>query len=119
MKWNATAKAVNDEGMCSWEIEADSADEAFIKGVRLAQEAEGVDHGTVEVKPLEEDRQLICMRLTEVLQLTRALWDLEELVYDDKKGAVRAYFANGGGKTANVAGDSGVAMIKDILKQIV
>lgn len=66
-----------------------------------------------------EDKKLICRALVHVLRMTRNLHNLTDLVYDEKEEKVTAYFSNGGKKTANVAADSGTAMIKDIIQQIV
>ena len=67
----------------------------------------------------DEDKQLICTMLVPVLQKTRNLWDLTDLVYDPKKELVIATFASGFTKRANVAMDSGTSMIRDIIGQIV
>lgn len=66
-----------------------------------------------------EDKQHICSALAPVLRLTRHLDDLAYLRYDPKTEKVEATFLNGSVKKANVAADSGVAMIRDIIQQIV
>ncbi|MDO4553680.1 MAG: hypothetical protein Q4B70_00875 [Lachnospiraceae bacterium] len=66
-----------------------------------------------------ENKQRICSRLLTVLQATRDLEDIIALIYFDEQEVVCAYFANGGVKRINVCADSGIAMVKDILKQIV
>ena len=53
------------------------------------------------------------------LQATRNLYDLEDLEYIPEQEAVLATFASGAIKKANVAMDSGTAMIRDIIGQIV
>ena len=80
----------------------------------------------MEAKELEhlqetptEDKQRICSALAPVLRLTRNLYDLAYLHYDPETETVKATFLNGHTKTANVALDSGTAMIRDILRQIV
>lgn len=65
-----------------------------------------------------EDKQRICSALAPVLRLTRNLYDLAYLHYDPETETVKATFLNGHTKTANVALDSGSAMILDIIKQI-
>lgn len=65
-----------------------------------------------------EDKRAICKALLPVLQMTRNLSDLVSLEYDTSREIVVATFDNGYTKRANVAMDSGTAMIKDILKQI-
>ncbi len=66
-----------------------------------------------------EDLQKVCDLLTEVLRETRNLGELKNLNYDKSTETVTATFGCGGTKKANVAGDSGTAMISDIIKQIV
>lgn len=65
-----------------------------------------------------ENKQLICDRLLECLYLTRQFYDLIDLDYIEKKELVVAHFEGGGKKEINVACDSGVAMIKDIIRGI-
>ncbi len=66
-----------------------------------------------------EDKQKICDLLVPVLQETRNLRELKKLYYDKSTETVTATFECGGIKIANVAGDSGTAMISDIIKQVV
>lgn len=66
-----------------------------------------------------EDKQRICSALAPVLRLTRRLDDLVSLHYDPKTEKVEATFLNGSVKRVNVAADSGIAMIRDIIQQIV
>ena len=66
-----------------------------------------------------EDKQKILDLLLPALQATRNLYDLEALEYEDKTESVKATFRNGYTKTANVACDSGTAMIRDVIRQIV
>lgn len=65
-----------------------------------------------------ENKQAICNRLAYALMATRSFHDLAYLEYDPKTETVKATFLNGHTKTANVALDSGSAMILDIIKQI-
>lgn len=70
---------------------------------------------------MEEDKRLICDLLLVALQKTRDLWDLEALNYerfDSDTEFVTAVFENGGKRKINVSMDSGVAMIRDIMKNI-
>lgn len=119
MKWIVKAECLVDAGRISWEVDTDSPEEAENIGYQLARKSGVADIGTIEVEPLEEDKQLICDKLLAVLQLTRGLYDLVELQYRPAQETVVAGFASGYTKTANVEMDSGVAMIRDILKQIV
>ena len=69
-----------------------------------------------------EDKQKIVKALLPVLRMTDNLWDLLDLEYN-KIGpgfeTVTATFENGYKKTANVSLDSGTAMIRDIIAEIV
>jgi hypothetical protein len=65
-----------------------------------------------------ENKQLICDRLLETLKLTRQLYDLIDLDYIEEKELVVAHFEGGGKKEINVAMDSGIAMIRDIIRAI-
>ena len=68
-----------------------------------------------------EDKQRICDLLLPALQATRDLYDLQKLEYsriDEWEEIVTATFATGYEKRANVSMDSGVAMIRDICRQI-
>lgn len=65
-----------------------------------------------------ENKQLICDRLLETLKLTRQLYDLIDLDYIEEKELVVAHFEGGGKKEINVAMDSGIAMIRDIIRGI-
>ena len=65
-----------------------------------------------------ENKQLICDRLLECLYLTRQLSDLIDLDYIKESEIVVAHFEDGGKREINVACDSGIAMIKDIIRGI-
>lgn len=68
-----------------------------------------------------EDKQKILDLILPALQATRSLHDLKALTYINEAGfeGVMAEFSSGGKKYANTAMDSGIAMIRDTLKQIV
>ena len=66
-----------------------------------------------------ENKQKILDLLLPALKATNNLYDLEFLRYDEEREEVVATFLNGWSKRANVAMDSGTAMIKDIIAQIV
>jgi len=119
MKWKVKAGCLVDEGWISWEVDADSAEEAENKGYLLARNSNVADCGNVEIEPLEEDKQLILDALLKVLELTRNRYDVIDLQYDEEKGTVTALFGSGATKIANVAGDSGTAMIRDVIYQII
>ena len=68
-----------------------------------------------------ENKQKICDLLCETLKATRYYSDLISLEYvfhNSTIQTVTARFENGGENLVNVSLDSGVAMIRDILKQI-
>lgn len=66
-----------------------------------------------------EDKAKICEMLAEVLKETRYCSNLESLVYEKDEHdneIVTAYFDDGEKIRSNVTFDSGVAMIRDIMK---
>ena len=65
-----------------------------------------------------ENKHLILYYLLPALQETRQFYDLVDLEYLPDEELVKATFTNGSMKYANVAADSGVAMIKDVIRQI-
>lgn len=120
MKWKATAdSAVADGEVDLGIIEANSESEAYAEACKRARESAPADEGGVEITLIQEDKQLICDRLLEVLKITRGLDDLIYLKYLPDTETVNAHFLHGSVKTVNVWGDSGTAMIKDIIKGIV
>ena len=68
---------------------------------------------------MREDKQKILDLLLPALQATRNLYDLQDLEYREERDLVYAKFESGYQKVVNVAMDSGTAMIRDIVKQIV
>lgn len=68
-----------------------------------------------------EDKQMICDKLLETLQLTRQYEDLQSLIYL-REGVdhetVMALFAQGSTLEINVSMDSGAAMVRDVLKAL-
>lgn len=69
---------------------------------------------------MHEDKQDILNKLLEALVLTRAGWNLMDLEYKRESGleTVTAVFANGTKKRINVSCDSGIALIRDVCRQI-
>lgn len=65
-----------------------------------------------------EDKHKICGLLCEVLQETRGAADLISLEFDSGTEIVTAAFQSGGTKRINVACDSGMAMIRDIVNHL-
>jgi len=66
-----------------------------------------------------EDKQKILNLLLPALQATRNLKDLTTLEYDSELGVVVAVFTDDNQKWVTVAGDSGTAMIQDVIRQLV
>ena len=64
-----------------------------------------------------EDKQEILDKLTIALKATRAQHDLVDMVFDPIKETVRIVWRGGTG-TVNVKMDSGIAMIRDVLRYI-
>lgn len=64
---------------------------------------------------MEENKQEILDRLCFALQATRDQQDLKRLLYDEDHEEVIVCWEEGG-TSVNVACDSGIAMIRDVLK---
>ena len=68
-----------------------------------------------------EDKAKIARNFAEVLKMTVAFYDLQDLTYaktNEDEEFVLAEFKNGRTKKINVHWDSGIAMIRDILRAI-
>ena len=65
----------------------------------------------------EENKQDILDALCECLQLTRDQYDLEALIYHEDSDEVTIAWSDGG-TSVNVAYDSGIAMIRDVLRAL-
>lgn len=65
----------------------------------------------------DKDKARLCKLLCMVLQLTRGGSDLKSLDFNPDAELVTAVF-EGGSKTINVACDSGMAMIRDIVNHL-
>ena len=68
-------------------------------------------------EPPYEDKAQICRLLCKAIQSTRAGAELLTLEYDAEHDFVSAYFRSGY-RAINVAGDSGMAMIRDIVNRL-
>ena len=68
---------------------------------------------------MREDKQKILDLLLPALQATRNLHDLKSLEYSEERDLAYAKFESGCQKVVNVAMDSGTAMIRDVIGQIV
>ena len=82
------------------------------------------------MKDFKENKQAICDAFLETLQLTRAaggngnpVMELKYIADDQGREIVRPIFEDGNGKDGwydvNVSGDSGIAIIMDIVEQFV
>ena len=63
-----------------------------------------------------ENKQEILDKLLATLQATRIFRDLASLEYEPEQEMVTAVYEGGATLRVNVAGDSGFAMIKDVLR---
>lgn len=78
-------------------------------------------HEGYVVNVLMEDKDLICKELAKLLKLTRNQSDLKALRYeilDNDEEIVTVEWEGGGRKVVGVSMDSGVAMIRDILRAL-
>lgn len=70
---------------------------------------------------MSEDKQKIYSLLCKALQATRDQYDLKELEFEklsEDHQIVTVKYENGGKQVVNVSLDSGIAMIRDILRNI-
>lgn len=68
-----------------------------------------------------EDKDMICKELAKLLKITRNQSDLKALRYeilDNGEEIVTVEWEGGGSRVVNVSMDSGVAMIRDIMRAI-
>lgn len=68
---------------------------------------------------MRENKQEICDSLCATLQKTRDQRDLLSLTFDEALEIVIAEYTDGDKKEINVWGDSGIALIKDIIEELV
>ena len=68
---------------------------------------------------MRENKQEICNSLCATLQKTRDQRDLLSLTFDKTLEIVIAEYTDGEKKEIGVWGDSGVALIKDIIEELV
>lgn len=68
---------------------------------------------------MKENKQEICNSLCATLRKTRDQKNLESLTFDEALEIVIAEYTDGDKKEINVWGDSGVALIKDIIEELV
>lgn len=65
-----------------------------------------------------ENKENIVMRLKLLLKVTRAGSTIEDLILNDKQDMVIIQFDNGSSKKIDIAGDSGIAIIKDVISRL-
>lgn len=68
---------------------------------------------------MNENKQEICTSLCTTLQKTRDQRDLLSLTFDENLETVTAEYADGEKKEISVWGDSGIALIKDVIEELV
>ena len=68
---------------------------------------------------MKENKQEICDSLCATLQKTRDQRDLLSLTFDEALETVTAEYADGEKKEISVWGDSGIALIKDVIEELV
>ena len=68
---------------------------------------------------MKENKQEICDSLCATLRKTRDQKNLESLTFDENLEIVTAKYTDGEKKEISVWGDSGVALIKDIIEELV
>ncbi len=65
-----------------------------------------------------ENKQDIVSKLSTLLKATRAGSGIDKLELTADEKEVRITFKSGFGKSVNVAGDSGIALIKDVISRL-
>lgn len=107
-------------GKCNRIAESQIAELLGTKCTVFDDQEKPVDN-VVAMNPAEE-KEAICRLLKPVLQATRHYSDLVQLEYEKRSNrleVVKALFESGETVSINVSGDSGVSMIKDILRGLV
>ena len=65
-----------------------------------------------------ENKEDIVKRLKFLLVATRAGSNIEDLVLNERQDEVTVIFTQGGSRRINIAGDSGIAIIKDVVNRL-
>lgn len=66
---------------------------------------------------MKEDKRAIVQKLKELLQITRAGSGVRDLILNGKEKCITIVYECGS-KQVNVEGDSGVALIRDVMRSI-
>lgn len=65
-----------------------------------------------------ENKEEIIKYLTLLLSVTRAGSDVADLILNERQDKVTILFKQGGRREVNIAGDSGIAIIRDVVGKI-
>lgn len=65
-----------------------------------------------------ENKEDIVKRLKLLLIVTRAGSNIADLILNDNQDQVAIKFKNGGVRIVDIAGDSGIAIIKDVVNRL-
>lgn len=65
-----------------------------------------------------ENKRDIVKRLKFLLMVTRAGSNIEDMVLNEKQDEITIIFKQGGSRRINIAGDSGIAIIKDVINRL-
>ena len=124
-KWEIKARSNKKEGeFIRWIIAAEDEDKATDKGFELARNHPDSEQWCIfcDQYPLDtegnEDKEAITERLFDALHMTREFMELESLTYLKDQEKVVARFEDGHEKAVNVASDSGIALISDVIKNL-
>lgn len=124
-RWEIKARSNKKEGeFIRWIITAEDEDAAVDKGFKLAKSHPDAEEWTIfcDQYPLDkegkEDKEEITNRLFDALRMTREFMKLESLTYRKDQEKVIARFEDGSKKKINVAADSGIALISDVIKNL-
>lgn len=66
---------------------------------------------------MSENKSEIVQKLKELLQITRAGSGVKDLILDERERCVTIVYECGS-KQVNVEGDSGIALIRDVIRSI-
>lgn len=66
---------------------------------------------------MNENKREIVQKLKELLQVTRAGSSIKDLILDEQEKCVTIVYECGS-KQVDVTGDSGIALIQDVIKRI-
>ena len=124
-QWEIKARSNKKEGeFIRWIIAAEDEDTAVDKGFELARNHPDAEKGAIFCDQCaldtegREDKEEITNRLFDALRMTREFMELVSLTYLKDQEKVVARFEDGHEKKINVAADSGIALISDVIKNL-